>query len=148
MVGGILLTPILTGFVDLTFSKRSFDTLGIANEAPQEGAYLKDDTVYKLPLDEKFRVKGDVFLTVTERLNYKDQIELFATFTEQDGDSSDRQITPTASLSLRLDCGELAAHLMRPPREGEEERLILYNYVPSQKVECQTLLRRMVRSAS
>jgi hypothetical protein len=123
LVGVILLlvTPLVTGFANLTFSTKSWETFGTSNEAGTPGSYLSPDAVYELPLDERFRIEGGFLLSVSRF--YGDP---YATVTATSGRSKNNRISASSSLSAENDCERVAVHLMRQPAEGETTFFIMY----------------------
>lgn len=125
ILGGLvlaMLTPLVTGFANLTFSTRSWDVFGASNAAGTPGSYLSPDAVYKLPLNERFRVDGDFLLSVG-RDNFKNPV---AAITSDTGRAKTSRISASNSLSTESECDRVAVHLMRGPSESDTEFFIMY----------------------
>lgn len=125
ILGGLILailTPLVTGFVNLTFSTRSWEVFGASNEVGTPGSYLSSNAVYKLPLNERFRIDGGFLLSVG-RDDYQRPV---AAATSVTGRAKTSKITTSSSLSAETDCDRVAVHLMRQPSESDTEFFIMY----------------------
>lgn len=125
ILGGLILailTPLVTGFVNLTFSTRSWEVFGASNEAGTPGSHLSSDAVYKLPLNERFRIDGEFLLSVG-RDDFQRPVAAATSIT---GWTKTSKINTSSSLSAETDCDRIAVHLMRQPSENDTEFFIMY----------------------
>ncbi|MFV0382932.1 hypothetical protein [Paracoccus sp. (in: a-proteobacteria)] len=137
VLGGLLvvfLTPIIAGFANLTFSMKSWELFGASNEAGMPGASLAPDSVYRLPLGERFRVEGDLLLSV-----YWDSEYPYASLTNASGRVYRDHISVARSLSAAGNCRHVAVHLMRQPNDADQEFFIMYTAQPVESDECRSV---------
>lgn len=131
LVTGILLM-MLQPFVNLTFSAKSWESFGAANAAGTPGSYLSPDAVYKLPVNERFRVDGGLLLSVR-----RDSLKRpAAALTAGNGRVRATDLSVANALSAEGACTQVAVHLMRTPADGDTEFFIMYTSARLKKEEC------------
>lgn len=141
VLGGLLvifLTPMVTGFAELTFRTKSWEVFGISNEANGPGSYLSPDAVYRVPLGERFRLDEDLLFSAS----WLDKVPHF-TLTGPNGNSKTRQVSSSASISYDGACASVAVHLMRMPQAEEQQFFIMYTTQQDDKQECLGWWRRL-----
>ncbi|WP_226562446.1 hypothetical protein [Salipiger thiooxidans] len=142
VLGGLLLavvSPFVTGFANWTFSARSWETFGAANEASAPGAYLSDDSVYRLPFGERFRVDADLYLAVSQSSSGA----VYASLSLPNGDVESTRINTGRSLVAENDCKRVAVHLMREPERDASEAYVAYSTSRIRSEECSGFLQRI-----
>lgn len=134
VLGGLLLTflaPIATGFANLTFSTRSWETFGAANDVNAPGSRLAADSVYRLPLNEKFLVAGGLLLSVYHRYDKPN-----AALTAADGKVVRGELGASRSIRAESGCDRVAVHLMRAPAKDDPHFYIMYTTQPLEIEGC------------
>lgn len=134
VLGGLLvifLTPLVTGFANLTFSTRSWEVFGAANAVDTPGSRLVADSVYRLPLNEKFRVDGDLLLSVYWKYDKPN-----ASLTATDGRVVRNDLGASSSLHTESGCDRVAVHLMRAPEKGDPHFYVMYTTQPLKAEGC------------
>lgn len=134
VLGGLLLallTPLVTGFANLTYSTKSWDYFGVANEAEVPGAYLSEDAVYRLPIGERFRVDGDMLLSLTGSYGSIDGY-----LARPSGSVSRGSLTMGTALVAENDCTVVAVHLMRAPAAKDTHAYVMYRSSDSKDEAC------------
>ena len=139
--GGLLvifLTPLVTGFAELTFRSKSWEMFGISNAANTPGSYLAPDAVYRVPLEERFRVDGDLLLSASWR--YDDP---HVSLTNPTGRGNTVRVSSTKSMYLDGNCKRVAVHLMRMPQPEDSEFFLMYTTQPFDTPDCQGFWARL-----
>lgn len=142
VLGGLLLaflTPIATGFANLTFGLKSWETFGAANDVDAPGSYLSRNSVYRLPLGERFMVDGSMLLAV----NWDNYKRPTASLTQPDGRVKRDDISTSSSLSAEGGCRKVAIHLMRQPVAEAPQFYIMYTSERLKTDECQGFWSRL-----
>nr|WP_246086391.1 hypothetical protein [Roseinatronobacter monicus] len=126
IVSGLFLmtaAPVVTGFVQLTFSVKSWQVFGASNATGAPGSFLRAGAVYRMPNGERFRVADDLFATV--RWEYINSVRASLTTIEGQGSSQDIMRGQSVSLSgacqtvtlmLKKSGAELASACARPDK--------------------------------
>lgn len=130
----IFLTPLVTGFADLTFRTRSWEVFGIANDAEGPGTYLAPDAVYRIPLGDRFRIDGGLLFSA----RYANKTPYFS-ITRADGSGRTAQARSSSSVALDGDCLRAAVHLMRTPAPGDTQFFVMYTTQALDTPKCRGL---------
>ncbi|MFT3690063.1 hypothetical protein [Paenirhodobacter sp.] len=131
-VGVALITFIVTGLGDLTFSLRSWSWFGWANAAGDPGSTLRPNAVYDMPVGARYRVADDMLLSVGRDYT-KTPV---ATLTLPDGETRTRNISTSSSLSLSGKCETVSVHLMRQPEPDAQQFYVMYSTVNRDSKDC------------
>lgn len=134
VLGGLLLallTPLVTGFANLTYSTKSWDYFGVANEAEVPGAYLSEDAVYRLPIGERFRVDGDMLLSLSQ--NYDG---LYGVLSRSDGSVERTKLGVQSTLVFEGNCEVVVVNLMRLVKRDDSHAYVMYRTSDSKDEAC------------
>ena len=140
LVSGLFLmiaAPVVTGFVQLTFSTKSWQVFGASNATGAPGSFLRSDAVYRMPLGERFRVADDIFATVRWRDGGR------ASLTSARGDGREHHIGSGESVSFSGACQTVTLHPMKLPQRGDTEFLVMFSTVRHEDRACQPWWRRV-----
>lgn len=129
----VILTPFLTGFANWTFSTKSWEMFGKANEPGAPGAYLAPNSVYSLPFYERFYIDGGA--TFSTSWHSVSGVPV-GTITDEAGTPNSSVLTTLNSLTAEVNCRNLVVYLMRQPEGGDERMFIMYTSLPLDSEDC------------
>ncbi|AWD23703.1 hypothetical protein B6K69_17905 (plasmid) [Fuscovulum blasticum] len=89
------------------------------------------NAVYRLPLDETFRVDGDLLLSVSWRSD-----EPYAALTSADGRTTRGELSSSDTVSAPDVCVRIAVNLMRLPTKEETSFNVRYIAKPQKAEGC------------
>ncbi len=141
LVSGLFLmiaAPVVTGFVQLTFSTKSWQVFGASNATGAPGSFLRADAVYRMPVGERFRVADDMFAAVRW-----DGSSPRAVLTRDEGQGRAQYVNRGASVSLAGTCQTVTLHPMKIPQRGDTEFLVMFSKVTHEDRACQPWWRRL-----
>ena len=142
LVSGLFLmiaAPVVTGFVQLTFSTKSWQVFGASNATGAPGSFLRSNAVYRMPQGERFRVADDIFATA--RWRFIDQVH--ATLVSMEGEGRSSNISSGATVSFSGACQTVTLHPMKLPQRGDTEFLVMFSTVRHEDRACQPWWRRI-----
>ena len=141
LVSGLFLmiaAPVVTGFVQLTFSTKSWQVFGASNATGAPGSLLRADAVYRMPVGERFRVADDMFVAVRWSAGTP-----VATLSGTEGQSRGQSLSRGESVSLAGMCQTVTLHPMKIPQRGDTEFLVMFSTVTHEDRACLPWWRRL-----
>lgn len=122
LVGGTLVSAIVTGMLNFDFSLRSFNLFGKTNSVTHANQTIRPNAVWELPQNTVVRVKNGGYFTYRD--SWSEYYDLAYTGTTGERVSNDR-VAPGSALMVTEDCVTRSFQPMTAPERGEP-MLLLY----------------------